>query len=707
MDEITEIEAPSTCLGQLVAALTEYYAKPLSRNMLVAGLPLSQGVIEIEQLPIITKRAGLTCTPVYSKPEQWQFLDFPLLLILDDHQSLIILEKTKTQFKVLTATGGIQFIDIELIKDLFSGKAYCLQPSIEHQANKHYKPSSGHWLWSLAFSQKRYYFEAAAGSVVINILALALPFFIMAIYDRIIPNFAIESLIVMAVGMLLIGIIDFTLKTIRAYILDISGRRLDTFLGNQVFNHLLYARLQHGQSSGSMANAIRELDTLREFINSSTLALFSDIPFLVLFLWVIYFIGGNLVIVPMILVPIILFIFLLTQWPLHQLTKKAYANASHRNSVLFEILNGMESIKALGAENWAATKWEAAHAAGVKTAFTSRFYMLINQNLLAFSQSIATVSLMIMGVFAIKEGDLSFGALFAVVILNGRIMAPISQIAQIIGRLHVVLVAYQSISRLMEMPQEITEDNVGLACPDLQGNIQFAQVNFSYPLQGQLFEAKIEVLKSANFNIQTGEKVGIVGSIGCGKSTLLKLILNIIAPESGTIRIDGLDTRELNPADYRSQIGYVSQTMHFFSGSVKENLTIHAPNAPDDQILNAIRIAGLDRWLEKLPLGLAQPIGERGDLLSGGQKQSLALARALINNPKILLMDEPTSLLDSQSEQFFIQLLSQFIDHKTLIVATHRPAILSLVDRILVLDQCQIVMDGPKQVVLDKLAGKQ
>lgn len=696
-----------TCLSEFVSALTRYFGTPRTQQSLISGLPLVSGCIDISQLPVVTHRAGLTCREVNLPIQQLTDLDLPALLLLKDNQACVLLAKDGHQLSVLTAAGGQCKLDNEQLQADYQGQAFSIQPSIDHEVQKHYKAGGGHWLWSLAFQHKRVYFEAAIGSVIVNLLALALPLFTMGVYDRIIPNFALESLYVLSIGMVIVALIDFTLRNLRAYMLDHVGQNIDTYLGNVVFNHLLYARVQQMQTSGSTANAIREVDVLREFLNSTTLSLIADVPFLVLFIWVIYLIGGELAWVPVIFVPLVLLVFLVTQWPLHKIMEKAYSNASHRNSVLFEVLNGMETIKSLGAESWAAAQWEKAHAAGVKTAFASRFYSLLNQHMLMAFQLLATVALIVLGVFMIQEGKLSFGALFAVIILNGRAMAPVSQIAQVIGRLHSAWVSYQAVSRLMEMPLEKNDEHGNVSCPVIEGQITFDQVQFSYAVPGTLFETKIEVLKNISFNVRPGEKIAILGTIGSGKSTVLKLLLNLIGPESGTVRVDGIDSREIDPADLRSHIGYVPQNLHFFRGTIKSNLLIHAPNAPDLLLLQAAEVAGISQWLSACPLGLAQPVGERGDTLSGGQKQSLALARALVHNPPILLMDEPTSLLDSQSEMAFLQRLKNIIANKTLIVATHRPAILSLVDRILVINQGVIVMDGPRQAVLDKLGARQ
>ena len=697
-----------TCMGTLVSALTQYFGSPLSRNSLINGLPLHNGIVQEAQIAALASKANLSIASYEGPLKNLNYLNLPAVLIMNNEQACVLLEvKKDDKLVLLTPVGGKLTIDIATIEANYTGRAYTIQPSVDSEIKKRTGKILGHWLWSLAWKQRKTYFEAASGSLIVNVLGLALPLFIMAVYDRIIPNNALESLSVLLSGMILVAFTDFFLRYLRAYALDHAGRYIDTCMGNHVFQHLLYVRLDNHRSAGSTANTIREMDVLREFLNSSMLSLISDVPFLFLFVFMVYLIGGPLAWVPIIIMPLVLIFFLSTQFPLHRLMKKTYMNASNRNAVLFEILNGIESVKALGAESWVADRWERAHAAGVKTAFASRFYNLINANVLVFAQTASMVSIITMGVFLIRDGELSFGALFACVILNGRAMAPVSQISQVIGRLHAVYVAYVEINKIMSLPLErdIEDLSTEISTP-VTGDLVFDDVSFSYKIMGTLTESKITVFKDITCKINAGERIAIVGSIGAGKSTVLKLILNLISPEGGTLRIDGIDSRKFDTSELRSQISYMPQNLHFFMGTIRSNLTIHYPHATESQILRAVRASGIGEWLATCPLGLAQPVGERGEFLSGGQRQSLALARCLINDTKLILMDEPTSLLDSQSEIRFVQRIKQLLDDQTFIVATHRPAMLEVVDRIIVFDKGKIALDGPKQAILNKLAGE-
>jgi ATP-binding cassette subfamily C protein LapB len=692
--------------AELVSAVSGYFSNPVSVYALRSGLPLEDGWVQEGQLKELANRAGLRCEMHEKNLRGLSYLDLPALLVLKDDGAAVLRRIENDAAYLITESGGDISIDLAVLEDDYTGRCYTLQPSIEREITDNSDNTTGHWLWSLVFAQKHIYIEAATGSLAVNVLGLALPLFIMAVYDRIIPNFAMESLAVLGSGMVIVAILDFSLRYMRARTLDKAGRNIDTYLGNRVFNHLMFSRLLSGRSSGATANTMRELDVLREFLGGATLALIGDVPFLCLFILMTYFIAGPLVWVPLIILPLLIIFFLIIQYPLYLISKKAYMNASNRNSVLFEILNGLESVKASGAESWAAHRWEKAHAAGVETSFSSKFYATLNQNVMVFVQSISMLIIITAGVFLVRDGALSFGALFAAVILNGRIMGPVSQIAQLISRLHAVVISYREIDKIMTTPKDRNAVNAGGELPMLSGNLAFDKVDFSYSVEGSEESASVKVLDEISFNIRAGERVGIVGTMGAGKSTMLKLILNLIASNTGTIRIDGIDTRELDSASLRAQIGYMPQLPHFFSGTLKENVTLHNQETTDTQLNQALHLSGVGNWLSLCPLGLSQPVGERGDFLSGGQKQSIALSRALLGDPKLILLDEPTSLLDSQSEANFVRNMKASLAGQTLLVTTHRPAVLELVDRVIVLDRGRIVIDDEKELVLKSLAGE-
>ncbi len=713
-------------LVELVAALSRHFGKPRSADSLASGLPLINGRIPESSLVRIAYRANLSCKEINHGIAAFDELSLPALLILKDNTACVLLKKViarrgrpndpigasearATRWRIITPnTGGVTEITQEALERLYDSRAYIMQPDALTESPAVLTSSfAGHWLWEAFKPNAWIYGQAALGTVLVNCLALCLPIFIMVVYDRIVPNHAVESLTVLSLGMLIVALADFAIRTLRAHMTDIAGRRMDVVLGNRVFDQVLQVKMSERKgSSGVTANTIRELDVLKEFLNSTTLAILGDLPFLLLFILMMAWISGPLAWVPVIAIPITLAICCLTQLPLHTIMEKAFKNASQRNAVLFEVLNGMETIKSNGAESWAADQWERAHAASVKSSFASRSFNLFNSHFLIFSQAISTLLIIILGVNAINDGALSFGALFAAVMLNSRAMAPLNQVAATVGKLHSVIIAYAAIDKVMHSQVE-RDDNVRCVhLPHIKGTIEFQDVDFAYPIismQGQQDAPTVNALNKTSFSIQPGEHVAIIGAIGSGKTTVLKLLLNLYQPQSGAVRLDELDITQIDPTDLRHQMGYVPQNPYFFQGTVRQNITFHQMNASDEAVLSAAQKAGVLNWLKSCPLGLSQPIGGRGDALSGGQRQSLALARALLKDPKVMLLDEPTSLLDNRSEAIFVQQLMSLPKDKTLIVVTHRPALLAAVDRIIVMDGGRVVLDGEKSAVLQQL----
>ena len=702
----------------LIAALTRHFGRPRSEGSLMSGLPLVQGRIPETSLKRVARRANLSCHIQECSFDTFDEFSLPAFLILEGNTACVLLKKLpdseegKAQWRIISpVTRGVTDVSQAELEKRYEGRAYIMQPDALTEAPSALTSTlEGHWLWEAFKPNFWIYGQAALGTVMVNLLALCLPLFIMLVYDRIVPNYAIESLTVLTVGMVIVAGSEFVLRTLRAYMTDVAGRRMDVVLGNRVFDKVLQIKMSARTGpSGVTANTIRELDVLKEFLNSTTLAILGDLPFLVLFIGVMAWVSGILAIVPLVAIPITLAVCFLTQYPLHHIMEKAFKNASQRNAVLFDVLNGMETIKSSGAESWAADLWERSHAASVKSGFAGRSFNLFNSHFLMFAQAISTLTIVVLGVVAINEGALSFGALFAAVMLNGRAMAPLNQVAGTIGKLHSVIIAYKAINGLMRSPVERDEDIRHVHLSDLKGHIEFTNVSFAYPIihtQGQNDAPVVKALEDCSFNIQPGEHVAIIGAIGSGKSTVLKLLLSLYQPQQGSVRVDELDIAQIDPTDLRDRLGYVPQNPHFFQGSIRDNITFHQVNATEDAVMAAAEKAGVLNWIKRCPMGFAQPVGERGDALSGGQRQSLALARALLKEPKVLLLDEPTSLLDNRSEMLFVQQLLTMPKDKTLVVVTHRPALLAAVDRIIVMDNGKVALDGSKDAVLKQLQGK-
>jgi ATP-binding cassette subfamily C protein LapB len=524
----------------------------------------------------------------------------------------------------------------------------------------------------------------------------------MNVYDRVVPNQAIETLWALSLGVVTVFVFDFILRTLRSYFVDAAGKVADVKLSSRMFSQVLEVQMAAKPgSSGAFANNLREFETLRDFFTSATLVAVIDLPFVFLFVMIVGFIGGPIAIVPAVAIPIVIATGLLMQLPLRRATQMTFKEAAQKHGHLIESINGLETIRAAGAEGRTQRFWEDAVDATSVSTTKARFYATFGVNVAALAQNMTTVGVVIYGVHQIGEGLLTVGALVACTIITGRAMAPLGQVAGILTRYHQARAAYQALTQLMALPVERPIDKTFLHRPSLEGNVTFRSVGFAYPGE------QIRALDSVSFHIGAGERVGLIGRVGSGKTTIEKLMIGLFQPDEGAVMLDGTDLRQIDPADLRRQIGTVLQDVMLFRGSIRDNITLGAEHIDDERMLEAARLAGVDAFAARHPLGYDAQVGERGAHLSGGQRQAVAVARALLHDPPILLFDEPTSAMDNSSENRFKRQLESILPGKTLILVTHRTSLLSLVDRLIVMDGGRVVADGVKDDVLRALAGGQ
>lgn len=691
--------------------LAQHFGRPLNPIALIAGIPLVRGQLPLNQVERAAARAELVVERGRKPLDRMRRVDLPAILLLKKGGACVLHkiqkdEKGRGQFVEIFVPGAEDEVQVRKYKELakaYTGQILYTKPtykadlsSVEEYAGK---PST-HWFWSAFRPSGWIYGQVIAATCVVNMFALAMPLFIMNVYDRVVPNNAVDTLWALAIGVGIAALFDFILRGARGYFIDVAGRRADVVLANRVYDRVLGAKMSHrAQSSGVQANTLREYETLRDFFNSATLATFGDIPFIALFIFVIWLVAGPLALVPLITVPIVIGVSLITQIPLNRIVRQSFQDAAQKNAVLFETLNGLETIKSTGAEGWAADKWEQSVAEHIRTGVKSRLISSFSINLMMAAQMISTVALVVIGVGLIAEGDITPGALIAAVILNGRALAPLGQVAQVLTKMYAARTAFGAVKNVMETPQERPDGATFTYKSGYKGDVEFKQVSFTYPGES------VPALNDISFSVKAGEKVGIIGPIGSGKSTLLKLVLGMYAPAEGSVLIDGIDTGQLDPAILRSNLAYMPQHAQLFRGTLRSNFTIHAPTATEEDILRAAEQAGAMAWMGRLPGGLDTPVGERGDGLSGGQRQSVALVRALIKQPPIVLLDEPTSEMDGRNEQILLQQLARATANRTVILVTHRPAMLALVNRLLVMDQGKVLADGPKDEVINRLEG--
>jgi ATP-binding cassette, subfamily C, bacterial LapB len=569
----------------------------------------------------------------------------------------------------------------------------------EDIAEKAAPPRGKRWFWQALFLAWPTYIHVVLASVVINLLATVAPMYSMNVYDRVVPNGAIETLFVLSTGVLLVYFFDFAMRMLRGYFVDHAGKNIDALLASRIFDQVIRIRLEsRPPTAGGFANNLREFETLREFFSSATVNTLVDLPFTVVFLALIWWIGGWLILTPIIAIPIILLVGVLIQIPLDRVVKQAMALGALRHGVLVETISALETIKAVGAGDRMQQRWEASVGASSEAAVKSRTWSSLAINFSMFSQNLVTMLMVVHGVYLFVEMQLSTGALIACTMLAGRAMAPIGQIAALLTRLKQSQASLQTLDQIMKLPQEGDPARRYLSRTGLTGEIEFRNVSFAYPGQGN------EILRNISFVIRPGERVGIVGPIGSGKSSIMKLILGMYTPKEGQIMVGGADIRQLDPDDLRRHIGCVPQDVILFAGSVRENIAVGAPMAEDAEILEAAQLSGVDEFVRQHPDGYNWAVGERGERLSGGQRQAIALSRALLLKPRVLAMDEPTSAMDQGSEQAMKIRLEEVLDGRTLVLIAHRPSLLTLVSRLIVIDRGRIIADGPRERVLDALA---
>ena len=541
--------------------------------------------------------------------------------------------------------------------------------------------------------------EVVLAAFLINLLALASPLFIMNVYDRVVPNQAISTLWVLAAGVATALFFDFLLKSLRGALIDSAGKRADVLLASRIFEQVLNIQMKaRPPTTGAFANQLREFETVRDFFTSATLATVTDLLFVGVFIAVIWAIAGPVAYVPMIAVPIVIVIGLVIQWPLNNAVKQTQREAAQKHAVLVETVSSLDTIKSLGAESRMQRAWERFVGLTARTSQRSRFYSSLGINLSGFAQQSVAIIIVVFGVYLIADGQMTTGGLIASTILGGRAVAPLAGVANTMSRFHQSRVALKNLNQLMELPVERPADHQFISRPIDDGRIEFRNVSFSYPNTNE------PVLKDVSLAINRGEKVGIIGRIGSGKTTIGRLLIGLYQPDNGAVLIDGVDLRQYHPSDIRRGVGTVMQDVALFFGSVKENIAISHPQADDAQILRAARLAGVDDFVGTHPQGYNLQVGERGQNLSGGQRQAIALARALLLDPPVLMLDEPTSAMDTASEMALIRRLGTISRaDRTFVVTTHRASLLRLVDRVIVLDKGRIMMDGPRDEVIRAL----
>lgn len=689
--------------------LSKYHNRETSAESLTFGLPIHKTSMNISMFHQASSRIGLvTKTVNREKIKDITKLALPSVLLLDKNRACVLLTyniKEGTANVIIPGLiSGETQMSIEKLQSEYTGEVIIIKP--EYNFNNRIEKevvvdNPKEWFWGTLLRNKGIYQQVIVVSLFINLFILATPLFTMNVYDRVLPNKAVDTLWVLLLGIVFVLIFDFILKLIRAYFIEQAGKRADIRMSSKIFDQLLNIKLDAKPSStGMFVSRLQSFESVREFFTTATITAFVDLPFVLLFVFIIFYIGGPLGYISL----STMFIAITFAWFMQKPIKKTILNSAKedqiKQTVLTETVTGLEIIKSVRAQNRMRTHWEKSISQTSYYGNKAHYLSQIVSYFVGFISQLSGIIIVAGGVLLASEGTITMGAIIAAMMLNSRVIGPVSQIAGMIIRLDRTMLSLNNIDEIMKMPVERQNNQKYLSRPNLEGDIVFKEVNFAYK------EQKFDVLKNINLTVKKGEKIGIIGKIGSGKSTLAKLLLNLYEPSKGSVLVDNTDIRQIDPVDLRRSIGYVPQEPFLFMGSIKDNITIGEQYATDEQILKASLIAGVHDFLGKHEKGYDLIVGERGEGLSGGERQSVTLARAILSNPNILVLDEPTNMMDELSENQFKKKLMNIIKDKTVVIITHKPSLLSLVDRLIVVEDGKIVADGPKEKIIASFGAK-
>ena len=687
--------------------LAAHHGRAITREAILSSLPIPDGRLTVALYERAAKRAGLETEAVQRDLADIPPLVLPAVLIMRNGTTLILLRIEGNSAKVLDSSAKPyvpELRPLDAIAAGYTGYAFLVRAADEADARTVAAGSlpNNHWFWSVVKVHWRNYGHIALSALLINILALAMPLFTMSVYDRVIPNGALPSLIALSIGMGLAIVFDLVLRMVRSKMIDVTGKTIDVVLAANIFEHVMAVKMaQRPSSVGILANQLRDFDSVREFFTSGSVVSATDLLFAILFVGVLFMIAGPLAWIPFLMLPVMIVLGLALQRPLNRAMKRLQAESAARHGVLVEALGGLETVRATGGEARMQTAWERSVAATARSGEAVHFWSSLALTTTYSAQTLTSLLMIVIGVFLILNGSLTVGALVAANMLAGRVLSPIAGIASVITRGTQTFSALKAIDRIMSLERERSPERNYVARKIEKGTISFEDVTFTYP------NAPAKALDKVTFKVESGERVGIIGRVGSGKTTVGRLLLAFYEAQQGRILVDGVDSRQYDPADLRTGIGFSMQDTDLFFGKLRDNITLGYPAASDEDVLAAARLAGVESFIAGHPMGYDMVISEGGRSLSGGQKQAIGLARVLIRKPKILFLDEPTAHFDVRSETEFLERLKTLADAQmTIIISTHRLSLLGMVDRLLLFDNGRLVADGPRDKVLSLLQGK-
>jgi ATP-binding cassette subfamily C protein LapB len=696
------------CFGEdpllnCLVLLSEHFGSPCSADALVAGLPFTSSYLSPELLPQAAARAELTaklsCKNINSIPKML----LPCILLLKDQKACILQTldiKSNKVILTMPETGGETHISVEELESIYVGYLFLIKKKYhaDRDFDVHIGDTKKHWLWQHIRESAPIYRDVIIASVLVNIFALVSPLLVMNVYDKVAPNLAFESMWVLAIGASVAYLFDLILKQLRSYLIDMAGKKIDIQVSSKLFSKAVNIPLEkRAPSVGGMAKQLGEFDSVREFLSSVTLTALVDLPFSLLFIFIIYLVAGDLAVFSIVASVLIIGYALMKQAKLSFAIEESNKFSGLRHGHLIESLSALESIKANGAEGVVQNTWQ--QMLGHTSNWQLKTKMITNSvtNFSSFIMQMSSVAVLVLGVYRVSDGLISMGGIIAAVMLTGRAVGPMAKVAALMTRYTQTVTSLRQLDGIMGQEDEFENKGQLPSRPQLEGHIVVANIGFSYP------DSSKPALHPLSIEIRPGENIAIIGRNGSGKSTLAKLLLGLFKPTLGSIRYDGLHQGQIHPSDLRRNFGYLAQDIVLFHGSIKDNILFGTRQVTEYQMTRAAQLSGVSMFTDLESEGLDLQVGEGGKSLSRGQRQSVALARAILNDPKILLLDEPTASLDARAEQQFMRSMVQTAKDRSLILITHKMHLLTLVDRIIVLDNGRLVADGDKESILAKL----
>jgi len=683
--------------------LSEHFGNPCSAAALSAGLPISGSHISPELLPQAAARAGLSAKLNRKSLNEIPQMLLPCVLLLKDNKACVLQAfniKDNKAIISLPETGGEEQLSIEELEALYVGYLFLIKQKYhgDRAFDVHRGGTTKHWLWENIKQSAPIYRDVIVASILVNVFALVSPLLVMNVYDRVVPNLAFETLWVLAIGGGVAYIFDFILKQLRSYLIDIAGKKVDVQVSSTLFSKMIGVPLEkRGASVGGMARQVGEFDSVREFLSSATITALVDLPFSILFIFIIYLFAGDLAVLPIIASALILGYAFFVQPKLRLAIEESNKFSGLRHGHLVESLSALESIKANGAEGIIQHSWQ--QMLGHISNWQLKTKVITNSviNFASFVLQTTSIAVLVFGVYRVSDGLISMGGIIAAVMLTSRAVGPIAKVASLMIRYNQTLSSLRQLDGIMENKGEFEDKGHLPSRTKIEGNIVAENIGFNYP------DIETPALYSFSIKVKPGEKIAIIGRNGSGKSTFAKLLLGLFQPTLGSLRYDGLHQGQIHPGDLRRNFGYLPQDIVLFHGSIKDNILFGTRQVTEYQLMRAVQLSGVSLFTDLESAGLDLQVGEGGKALSRGQRQAVALARAILNDPQILLLDEPTASLDARAEKLFIQSMIQTSKNRSLFLITHKMHLLTLVDRILVFDKGHLVADDKKAIILDQL----